>query len=228
MKILVIGPESPKIVKKEAKEKITKKKEVSKETTTTVAKKTAQEAGSGAFRVIISFILALGAYFTAHHFLPETLAPWQLELASFIFALLVLKAISMAYGSSDKRISGGVFWLIFAICAWQLVSAYSDYEPKVKEPAQSHFTEVLTLYPRSEPYIFYLKEVGDRTPLFKAPAIKYTALYSSHDFGYRIFFNDGTSYPGGPEIKIPDKRHAVVYIKATKPNQYINITITQR
>jgi len=190
-----------------------------------VAKPTGDNMGNKFFRIILSVILAVGAYFTARHFLPQSLSTFWIEFSSLIISLLALKAISIAYGGRDNKVGNAVFVLMLAIFAWQLIDAYADYEPVTKSRGQvSGTVKVETLLPRAEPYIYHLKEVGDRTPLLQGPPnIKFDYGLSSHNYGYHTYFNDGTDYPGDPKITIPEKKHLVMYIVATKPNQYIKI-----
>lgn len=234
MKIKVIGPEakSPEPKKIEEKKAEGKEKELKKEKTSSVVKKSSASVAGGVSRVFLSIILAVGAYFTARHYLPKELPVFLLELASLIISLLVLRGISIAYGGKDNKIGGAVTVIMIAIFIWQLFQAYADYSPPPVRQDQGQvgaITEVRTLYPQAEPYVFHLKEKGDETPYFKPPTGGlYMFNYSSHDYGYEIIFNDGTIYQGNPNRPIPEKTHPVIKIRATSPNQFVNVRISNR
>lgn len=86
-----------------------------------------------------------------------------------------------------------------------------------------------TLSPRSRPYFFYLKNVGDETHWFNfTTGIKFTYSLSSDDYGYKIIFADGDVFHGGSTVKIPGKRHPTLKLQATKPNQVIQVRVTER
>ncbi len=228
MKIISIGPESTTKPGKEEIKKAEEKKEVKKEETT--SKPSTDNFWTGSLRVVLSIILSVGAYFTVRHFLPQGFSPVLIEFASFIISLLVLKAISIAYGGRDNKVGSAVFVLMLVIFVWQMLHLRADYEPATKSSGQGGRTvEIMTLYPRTEPYIFHLKEVGDESLQFKPPTGGlHSLLYSSHDFGYEIIFNDGTIYQGDPSLEMPEKFHPVIKIRATKPNQYVNIVVKKR
>ncbi len=182
---------------------------------------------------ILSLVIAAGTYFFTKSVLVPDIAIWAREILSLILSLLVLAGFS-AVSKGKSKIGGSVVTFLFAIFIWQIVSAYSDYDFSQDDDERGSCTSstearVRTLYPREEPYVFHLAEVGDETELFKAPTgIKYSIFYSSHNFGYELIYNDGTVYHGDPNNPVPKKRHAVIKIRATKPNQFVNVRLVER
>jgi tetratricopeptide (TPR) repeat protein len=86
-----------------------------------------------------------------------------------------------------------------------------------------------TLSPRSRPYFFYLKNIGDETHWFNfATGFRFRVSYSSDDYGYKIFFDDGDVFQGSPDGIIPEKSQPTVKLQATKPNQVIQVRVTER
>ncbi len=188
--------------------------------------------GQNLVLAFFSLGIAVGTYFFTKSVLVPDIAIWAREILSLILSLLVLAGFS-AVSKGKSKIGGSVVIFLFAIFIWQIVSAYSDYDFSRDEERVSRTSStevrVRTLYPREEPYVFHLAEVGDETEYFKAPTgIRYTFFYSSHNFGYELIFNDGTVYRGDPNNPVPMKRHAVIKIRAIKPNQFVNVRLVER
>jgi hypothetical protein len=182
---------------------------------------------------LIALALASAAYFISKFLLFPDVVIWAREILSLILALLIAAGFGSVFKGEDNRIGGSVVTFLFAIFIWQIVSAYSDYDFSRDEERVSRTSStevrVRTLYPREKPYVFHLAEVGDETEYFKAPTgIKYSIFYSSHNLGYELIYNDGTVYRGDPNNPVPKKRHAVIKIRATKPNQFVNVRLVER
>lgn len=179
---------------------------------------------------LLALIIAVAVYFFTKIMLVPDIAIWAREILSLIISLLALAGFSAA-SKEKSTIGGSIAIFLFVIFIWQLVSGYSDHDFSKDETVRSYSSEesVRTLYPREEPYVFHLTEVGDETELFKAPiGGKFTFFYSSHNFGYEIIFNDGTVYKGDPNFRIPEKTHSVIKVRAIKPNQFVNVRLVER
>ncbi len=239
MKVKIIGPEEiVKPAKEERKKsdeaKTEEKKNVKKEK---VASKPSEDNfWTGSFRVILSIILAVGAYFTARHFLPQSLSSFWLEFASLIISLLVLKAISIAYGGRDNKVGSAVFVLMLAIFAWQLIDAYADYEPPVREQKSRKSQQVTILYPKSTPYVSNLKEVGDETgwftfpysdPSFRGVTFTYN-IFNEGDNNVKISFSGGNSYISNGDTRLPSKAEPIINVIALRPNQEVELTVGRK
>ncbi len=76
--------------------------------------------------------------------------------------------------------------------------------------------------------VFHLPNIGDETPFLSFPdGIKVSYKISSSDYGHKIIYSDGREYDGGPNGDLPSTRHALIKIRATKPNQFVTITLNR-
>lgn len=76
--------------------------------------------------------------------------------------------------------------------------------------------------------VFHLPNVGDETPFMSFPdGIKVSYKISSSDYGHKIIYSDGREFEGSPNGALPETRHALIKIRATKPNQFITVTLNQ-
>ncbi len=90
--------------------------------------------------------------------------------------------------------------------------------------------EVLSLTPREDPYVFHLKEVGDETRPFRANYNgKFNFNIKSHDYGFEIInLNESKAYQAYSGKTLPETRHPILVVRATKPNQNILVTLSTR
>ncbi|MFA5972731.1 MAG: hypothetical protein WC780_10305 [Lentimicrobiaceae bacterium] len=88
--------------------------------------------------------------------------------------------------------------------------------------------QIQTLYPRTDPYLFYLPNVGDETHWLNFPdGIKFNYSLRSSDQGFDIIFSDGDVFTGKTISQIPSKSHPSLHFRATTPDQIITMVVTQ-
>lgn len=176
---------------------------------------------------ILALAIATGTYFFTKSVLVPDIAIWAREIISLILSLLALAGFS-AVSKEESKIGGSVVIFLFAIFIWQIVSGYADYDFSSDETVRKYSSEVSvrTLYPRDEPYVFHLSEVGDETNWFKFPeGGDFSYSISSPDFGYKLIFSDGDKFKGDPNLRIPNKIHPRFKFRSLGTNQIISITI---
>lgn len=138
---------------------------------------------------------------------------WQ-ELIKDVLAFLLLGAFASL--SNSTKIGTAVLLLIIAFSI--SVLARHDYTYKVDKSIK----EYLVLKPGN--YQYDLK-AGQATHWRAVPKGKISGYgISSETYDYDIIFSDGTSYPGGADTKIPDKKHVFFKVKA-KSQQKVLVTI---
>ncbi len=155
---------------------------------------------------------------------------WQ-EILKTFFVILILGAYSVL---SSKGGAVGISVIILAILLMISNIARHDYSSDRFASASNRNDEIEQTRPsqskidflRLEPgtHIFEL-EAGEVTPWRAAPNGKNNLCgYSSESYDYIIIFSDGTSYPGGPDTRIPEKHNVFWKIKAnSKQTVYVTI-----
>jgi len=189
--------------------------------------KTAKSLGEKFGLALLALGIAVGTYFFTKGVLIPDIAIWAREILSLILSLLVLSGFS-AVSKGDNRIGTSVVIFLFAIFIWQMANGYSDHDFSSDETVRKYSSEVSvrTLYPRDEPYVFHLSEVGDETNWFKFPeGGDFSYSISSPDFGYKLIFSDGDKFKGDPNLRIPNKIHPRFKFRSLGTNQIISITI---
>ncbi len=179
---------------------------------------------------LLSLAIAIAVYFFTKKVLVPDIAIWARELISLILSLLVLAGFS-AVSKGESKISASVIIFLFAIFIWQIVNGYSDHNFSRDEPkTYGNQLEVLSLTPREEPYIFHLAEIGDETRPFRANHDgKFNFNIKSHDYGFEIInINELKTYQAYHGKTLPETRHPILVVKATKPNQNIIVTLSTR
>mgnify|MGYP001060446407 CR=1 FL=1 len=155
---------------------------------------------------------------------------WQ-EILKTFFVILILGAYSVL---SSKGGAVGISVIILAILLMISNIARHDYSSDRSASASNRNDEIEQTRPnqskidflRLEPgtHVFEL-EAGEVTPWRAAPNGKNNLCgYSSESYDYIIIFSDGTSYPGGPDTRIPEKHNVFWKIKAnSKQTVYVTI-----
>ena len=183
---------------------------------------------------ILALAIATGTYFFTKSVLVPDIAIWAREIISLILSLLALAGFS-AVSKEESKIGGSVVIFLFAIFIWQMVSGYSDYDlssqdqEKVSSRTSSE-VRVRTLYPKEDPYVFHLSNVGDETESFNVDYVgKYDINFNSSNYGFEIIYlTEGRTFKAQKGKRLPGFKNPVYKLRAVEPNQYINVRITPK
>ena len=195
--------------------------------------KTAKSLGEKIGLALLALGIAVGVYFFTKSVLVPDIAIWAREIISLILSLLVLAGFS-AVSKGESKIGGSVVIFLFAIFIWQIVSGYSDYDFSQDQEKDSTITSsevrVRTLYPREEPYVFHLSNVGDETESFNVDYVgKYDINFNSSNYGFEIIYlTEGRTFKAQKGKRLPGFKNPVYKLRAVEPNQYINVRITPK
>ena len=185
------------------------------------------------YLVPVAVIVAAGAYLITRIIVPIGIVWWAREIWALILSLLILGGFSAAI-KAKSEIAWSVCLLIISMFVYFLIKGYADNNNQSISSGSNKDQTLAT--PSKEVSIpifevgthtFRLEKIGDETGLFQLPeGNKFHYQISSGDYGYKIVFADGTSYPGSPNVKIPEKEHPVFNIIATVPGQFVRVTVS--
>lgn len=135
-------------------------------------------------------------------------------------------AYVMLPDAQGKYVNGDCYWVESNLLE---IGPLSELLPKEEpEVSATPNNSVVTLVFGTQNFV--LNNIGDETPWLQFPdCTKFGYQISSADYGYTLTFKgDNTPYPGSPTLVIPHKEHPVFKVRATKPNQIVNITVWQK